>query len=204
MRKLFSFSRSAFCVKQNGSLVASSECSSGRSLRRRGNQNLIGYAIAGALTIGAVIAVVSMGATSRENSKADLLFSEINGIANQMRSQFSGDYTQFGAAAASSALLVSLRMIPTDFVIAGSAVTPWGGALQVNGTSSTRFYIDIRNTTLPPEVPQTVCVSVVNRLAGMSGLVDFQVNGGAALGTNNPTVADATALCTGSAYAIFQ
>ena len=97
-----------------------------------------------------------------------------------------------------------MKMIPTNLIVGGNAVTPWGGQLQVNGTSTTRFYIDLVNTALTPAVPQKACVSVVNRLAGMSGVVDFQVNGGAALGTNNPTVAQATALCAGSAYVIFQ
>ena len=172
--------------------------------RRRGDQNLIGYAIAAALTVAAVVGVTALGSTSRDNAKADAYFNEITKIADSMRAWFGNDYTQFGLAAASPALLVNMKMIPTNLIVGGNAVTPWGGQLQVNGTSTTRFYIDLVNTALTPAVPQKACVSVVNRLAGMSGVVDFQVNGGAALGTNNPTVAQATALCAGSAYVIFQ
>ena len=145
-----------------------------RPHRRRGNMvPLVALAIAGGIGALLLINTVSFGNDTSSDAKVDDFYNAIIHIETQMRARYASDFTRFGEFANSGQRLANLKMVNEGRIVGGIATTPWGGVMQANGVSRTRFYLLIRNVALTPAVPLDACVNIINRLSGKPGVASF-------------------------------
>ena len=171
--------------------VAGCQCQSAmtsqpRKRLRGTNSQLMGYAIAvglGAVLVGLTFAY---GGDAKSDGQVSAFYDEIVFTANKITSSYDGDYTRLGPQTSSETKLATIGLVPSKYIVAGSAVTPWNGRFQAYGVSLTNFAIVIRDTSVTNPVSTVACAAIVSRLAVVSRVVSFS---GTTAGTLSPAAA---------------
>lgn len=172
-----------------------------RKRLRGNNSSLIGWVIAAALGAASVALIFAYGGDAKSEAQTDAFYGEIVYTANKIRMNFDGDYTLLGDQTSSATRLATIGLVPSKYIVAGSAVTPWNGRFQAFGVNLTTFAIIIRDTGVSNPVSTTSCATIVSRLASVSGVVAFS---GTTSGSLAPTAASAAShtLCAESFVAV--
>lgn len=160
-----------------------------RRLRRRlrgNNGPLVAWVIAAALGATSLALIFAYGGDAKSEAQTDAFYGEIVHAANKIRMNFDGDYSRLGDQTSSETRIATIGLVPSKYIVAGSAVTPWNSRFQAYGLSLTNFAIVIRDTSVTPSVTTPACASIVSRLASVPGVVSF--TGSASL-TLSPTAA---------------
>lgn len=160
-----------------------------RRLRRRlrgNNGPLISWVIAAALAAASIALIFAYGGDAKSQAQTDAFYDEIAHTANKIRMNYDGDYSRLGDQTSSESRIATIGLVPSKYIVAGSAVTPWNNRFQAYGLSLTNFAIVIRDTSVTPTVTTAACASIVSRMSSVSGVVSFS---GTTSGTLSPDAA---------------
>ena len=167
-----------------------------RGFRRCGDQNLIGYAIAAALTVAAVVGIVALGQNTRDTAFADSECDKLISLKENIASTFGGRFTNLGNPL-SGANLSTSGLPPTSMVVGATVVNGRNGAVSVVGAPggvTTQFTITSLAHT------QTDCLGIAARMSKDTSVVSIAVAGGSTMtraGGQFPlTGANLTTLCS--------
>lgn len=155
------------------------------NLRRQHGASLLeGIAYLGIAAL-VVLGAVSLLTGASASAKANQTKEELVALRTAVKKLYAG---QAYPAQSLTPALTSAKAVPTTLQVSGTAITnSWGGAVTVDGSTSTTFTIVYNN------VPEDVCV---NALSGLTGWVSVRRGSGQPVTSQLLTTADATAVCS--------
>lgn len=139
--------------------------------------------IAALVVLGAVSLLTGASASAKANQTKE----ELVALRTAVKKLYAGQAYPT-ATPSMTGLLTAAKAVPSTLQVSGNVITnSWGGAVTVDGTTTTTFTILYNN------VPQDVCV---NALSGLTGWVSVRRSSGTPVTTFPLTTTDAVAVCT--------
>lgn len=137
--------------------------------------------IAALVVLGAVSLLTGASASAKANQTTE----ELVALRTAVKKLYAGQAFPVSSLADT---LIKAKAVPSTLQVAGTTITnSWGGAVTVDGTSTTTF------TVIYNSVPQDVCV---NALSGTTGWQSVRQGNGTQKTVFPLTSADATDVCT--------